>query len=340
MRNLLTFANRALLSIVMVVGCQSQDGAISTKEAAFQDVFLVVDSIILQETDSVINVGLNVRSDAEGNYLIADEREKQLRIYSPSGQLLIHFGRGGSGPGEFEYPVALLRSRTGELIAVDGHGRLTTYTPDATRLVRNQATPFHTVYDADIVDDSTLLLSGVSSETPEMRLHLWDIKSNRLIRSFMKIPDIDPAAASAAGIANATVHGDTILALFALSDTIYRFTNSGKTLEAIALKNIGFRSLTVPPPARNAGLDAIKAWTASFSMMSQVYPLNEGFIVQYSDRENLIPNWRLAIVDRHGVATVVIKDSPKLLTQSARGTVFTHPTSLTPNKWAITEPLQ
>jgi sugar lactone lactonase YvrE len=53
--------------------------------------------------------------DGQGNVWVADTRHNNIQKYSPSGHLLLIFGRQGSGPRRFQNPTAL---------TVDGRGHL------------------------------------------------------------------------------------------------------------------------------------------------------------------------------------------------------------------------
>lgn len=56
---------------------------------------------------STLGVVADVGTDSRGRVLVLDVAERRLAVFSPQGTLIESVGRQGSGPGEFQVPVAL-----------------------------------------------------------------------------------------------------------------------------------------------------------------------------------------------------------------------------------------
>jgi hypothetical protein len=146
-------------------------------------------SIALQENQAVVNVLIRVSASPD-QFLISDEQEDQIRRYDRSGRLLAAFGRRGNGPGEFTYLTNASRTPSGAVVAVDALSRGALF--DSTgKVLRTFRVPVAPVKFATVVDDTLLLLGGTvppgSGVDPDARLHLWNLRTNRLARSFFEV---------------------------------------------------------------------------------------------------------------------------------------------------------
>ena len=298
--------------------------------------------ITLEENEDVINVVPRVTLDPQGGFLVADAQESQFRLYDPDGGLARSFGARGDGPGEFRYPAGAVRLSDGSILAVDGARRRAARFDAAGRaLLATLKTPFVTVFDVDVLDDSLLLVAGGAADDLWNRLHIWNVKSNTIVRSFFTAPlaETNPVAAAQAGFAVATVRADTIAAVFALTDTVYLFEADGDAIGQIPIPSRYFRPLdSDPPKGGRGGIRAVRDWLASFSMVSGVFWGPDGtFLVQWQDRENMLPVWRLLLMTRDGRRIFELVDTPELLASAGDGPsfYFVKPGSEAPNEWAI-----
>lgn len=298
--------------------------------------------IRLQENDSVINVMPHVNLDPAGGFLVADIKEGQIRRYGTDGKLLRAFGSKGAGPAEFKSPTAALRMSDGSILTLDaGAPKAALFDSTGSELIRTIRTPFHTIYDADLLDDSLLLVSGRILENGWERLHIWNVNSNTLVRSFFPAPvaDEDRSAAMSVGFVTADVLRDTIVAVFALSDTLYFFTAAGAKLEQVRIPSQYFRHLDQPPPTGGSGgIAAVRDWLATFSTTAHVFWTSDTtLLVQYQDRENMLPRWRLLYMRRSGERIFELVDTPKLLASgmSRDSLYFVDPGSETPSLWIV-----
>lgn len=297
--------------------------------------------IQMEENDRVINVTPQVTVDPRGGYLVADEREAQVRRYGADGGLLRVIGRKGNGPGEFRHLSAVHRLPDGRIAAVEISGKVSVFDAEGEALVHARQAPVAPLYGAEVLDARHLLLSGRRVGTGGTALvHVYDLETGAITRSFFGIPRHDPEMAGAfafAGTADAVARGDTVAAVFALRDSIYLFdAASGRELGRIPIPFENFRRLERPMPASGGTLEAFRTWSETFSAISQLYWLRDGsFLVQYFDMKGVEPQWRLLHLDRAGRRRFEGVDTPKLL--AAGGVpdelVFVHPQADAPNVW-------
>lgn len=294
--------------------------------------------IRLEESDEVINVFPNVTATGDA-FLVADAREVQFRVYGKDGRLASHFGQKGEGPEEFRSPVAALRRASGNVLVVDINGKVAEFTP-AGELRSTGIVPFAMVYDADLVNDTLMVIAGRapgSRDTP--LLHLVDPRSGAILHSFFR-PAIPPKLRDEymiAGFVDAAVRGDTVAAVFALSDTVYLFSPTGEARGKIPIPARSLRPLKEPVP-RGAPREKLQEWVSTFSSVSNVHWGPDGtFLVQYFDIEGVTQHWRLVRMDRGGKALFEGIDTPQLLATGDGGATlyFVKPDSETPNVWSV-----
>lgn len=327
---------------VALGGCGPSDSAPSDE---LSDVVRWTRFIDLEENKDVINVTPTVTLDPAGGFLVADQREGQLRRYAADGRLLWHAGRKGSGPGEFRSLGRALRLASGEILAMDWNGRATVYDRAGGEVLRTFTTPFGNVEDFAHVGDSLLLISALARESGILgpRLHLWDPISNEVRLSFFEPMRtvVDTPAASVVTWSNVAVRGDTVAAVFALGDTVHLFTTAGTPVGSVPISFTAFRrmgsrkSRPTSDPAKRA------RWLSSFDIVSALHWLPDGrFVIIYQTtlpEAALTRRSHLFVMDRMGRALHEAPDVPRLLTVDERnGTLyFVAENHATPNRWAV-----
>lgn len=271
----------------------------------------------LFESQSVINVTPRVKLDPRGGVLVADASEAQIRRYDEEGDLITAFGRKGNGPGEFlRLATALRIGNQSSVLAVDMSGRMAVF-DSAGNVEQTWQTRLGPVYNADGLGDSLVVLTGRMAGRGESPLiHLWDLRSARLVRSFFAAPTA-PAGLEGtyafAGTSDVATRGDTIAAVFALTDTLYLFNGQGALLERIPIPFEEFRKPKEAIPDL-ASLDEYRQWASRFSAISQVFWASDGsFLIQYYDTDGVQPKWRLLRMTRSGERVFEVVDSPQLL---------------------------
>lgn len=306
-------------------------------------------TIPLEENDAVVNVLTRVSMDRDGGYLVADEQENQVRVYSPTGQLRRHFGRKGQGPKEFVFLHGAMRLGTGEVLAVDDQGKGVLFDSTGATAVQTFAAPVAPVQFVRLVNDTLVLLGGKGipgrGRPAGTRLHLWNLRRGEVAQSFFSPPVAGRAhtlAANVGGFVGADIHRDSVAAVFALSDTIYVFGLNGNTAQPrkipIPFQNFRLLSESRPIPGDNAGVVEAHEWVGSYSMVSDVFWLRDGgFLVQYQDREGSTPHWRLLRMRADGSRAWEVMGTPMLLAVDPRDEtlIFTKPGSLTADAWRL-----
>ena len=318
--------------------------------AAPREVFTPLDAhvawgrtLALEENDAVVNVLIRATPDPRGGFLVTDEQENQVRRYDANGRLLLTFGRRGPGPREFSGLNRAFRLASGGLLAVDATAHAAVFDSAGAELERTFRIPVRQLKMAYLLNDSLLLLGGqVQDERagdPDARLHLWDLHANRLTGSFFPVRSTTEShrfAVNTAGLVGVAQRGDTVAAVFALSDTIHLFDAAGRPLGTVPLRAEGLRRFD--PAMRMPRMDLVSAreWFGRFSLVSDVWWLRDGsFLVQYQDRVGVEPRWRLVHLARDGRRIFESKDTPCLVAvDPATDTLwFVKPGSPTPNVW-------
>ncbi len=76
-----------------------------------------------EDYDVLGEVGGGVALDDSGNVYIPDTQKHKVQLYSPEGRYIRTIGREGSGPGEYQYPIAVVPLTSGEVVVADAAGR-------------------------------------------------------------------------------------------------------------------------------------------------------------------------------------------------------------------------
>jgi hypothetical protein len=236
-----------------------------------------------------------------GDLVVAELGDREIRKHDGRGRLCISLHASGT---ESLDPLAFALWVPGDsLVGYSALGAFAFFDP-AGALVRVGKTGLVPLYAGRIVDDSTVLLAGRVPGVPETSLlHLWDLRRQRVVRSFFRVPSHDPRLASAYSFSGATamdVHGDTVAATFARADTVYLFDLAGRALEKLPIPFVNFRMLSEPPPDRRDPAEMIR-WRESYSTVSQVFWAPDGTLfIQYFNMTGFEPRWGLLHMSRTG----------------------------------------
>ncbi len=207
---------------------------------AFAEAFEVVRTLTLEENEEVVTVSPKITTDGTGQLLVADPQEAQVRIYDGDGSLESILGRRGSGPGEFRMPLSARRATDGRVLVADAmlaRVMLFALEADSTSTV---IPPVQLIMDAhDLGNDRFLFIGpggGEGGARPSF-LHVWNAQEGRVERSFlpMGVPEQSRAVARSFPSASAALEADTIWAVWALSDTLYKFSRQGDPLGKVPL---------------------------------------------------------------------------------------------------------
>jgi hypothetical protein len=299
----------------------------------------------LEERPEALVVLPAVSIDPLGGFLVADQREAQVRRYSPDGRLLWFTGKRGGGPGEFYVPSAAARLPSGKIVTIDRNGRITTFDSAGSRVVGTADTRITAGTDLKVVDDSTLLIAGnLNGDRDGPRLHLWNVTAGRVERSFFApYPNAaDKIVSYIAGWTKASIRHDTVAAIFSTSDTVYFYTLDGRPHGKLPIPSAFFRREPVPPPDANRPDPAARLkWMSQFDFIENVFWLQDGsFLIPYqTPRETTADERRshLLAVTRNGRLRFETRDGPRLLNveSGSDALYFVNPGAEVPNQWAV-----
>lgn len=308
---------------------------------AFGSGFEVARRLVLEETDRAVTVLPMVAVGAPGEFLIAEPREGQVNVYDTAGRLRRVVGRRGEGPGEFSAPVSARRTVDGGIVVADVMlSRLTFLPPGGSGEPEAVASPLPLVVGARDLGGGRLLLSGqVMSEGRPRLLHIWDRETGEIERRFLPIgvpEESRPYATSYASV-DAVPEGDTIWAVWALSDTLYKFDRRGGLREKLPLALP--RPMGALPRAEAGTITDPRARQAAAERLTQVsgvFILGDGALaVQAMQARGFDAVWDLLIVDRRGARLWSAAGTPRLLAVAGDLLYFDDPASLPPNHWIV-----
>lgn len=329
--------------------CQTTRGGAAEAYAALGANAPSIDEYVRWERELVFGDGaasgtIKVFLDAAPGFVVADRGQAQIRVYSDDARLLWSAGHDGPGPQEYQGLVNAVRTSRGALVALDNAGKLVYYEPTGVvrRTVNTGLSPTNGIW---LLNDSTLLISGRSAgDVRSPLLHVWNMKSDRIERSFFTVPPHDPAFDEAyrfSGWASAAVVSpDTIAVIYALADTVYLLRPDGTPISKHPIGLRYFHRVHEPEP-RDQTEEAQTAWRNSYTRISEILRGPDGSLyVQYFNLQRLEPVWgvaRLRLSDT-GLETVFdVPRSPRLLGISPRNSrlFFLKADSLESVTWSV-----
>jgi hypothetical protein len=272
--------------------------------------------IPLEESDSVLNVRYTLRRDPLGGFLIADEAENRIRGYDAEGAFRFQAGGPGDGPGEYRQAIVALRAPDGRIWTFDARGKAVILGPDGA-FEREFRLPLLVIHDARVLDDSTAVVGGRFTDLEDgARIHLVNVSSGVIERSFF-VPAVSPelvATANSAGLVHVAVAPGGIHATFGIQDTVFTFDVNGRPLQRTPIPAGEIRPPRPVTREISRSATAMREWMDSFTLFSGVFPLEDGsFVVQYQDRKNMLPQWRMVHFDSLGLVRFEMRDTPYLL---------------------------
>lgn len=308
---------------------------------AFSGAFEVVRKLVLEENDEAITVLPMVSSGGPGRLLLAEPREGQINVYDTDGRLQRVLGRRGEGPGEFTVPIAARLTRNGGVVVADMMlSRLTFFPPGDEGEPEVVVSPLPLVLGAEDMGEGRYLLSGqlMSGTTPRL-LHVWNRATDEIEHSFlpMRVPEESRAYAASYTTVAAILEDDTIWAVWALSDTLYKFGRRGERLTGIPLSLP--RPMGVLPGAATGAVTDPRAIQAAADSLTQVNGVfvagSEYLAIQSMQSRGLEAVWDLTIVDRRGTPVWKAAGMPRLFLVEGDLFYFDDPASLLPNHWIV-----
>ena len=308
---------------------------------SFEGAFEVVRRLTLDENEQAMTVLPMVTTGDLGEFLIAEPREGQVNVYGVDGRLRRILGRRGEGPGEFTLPIMARRTLDGGTVVADTRlARLTFFLTDGKGEPNTVESPIPLLLGVQDLGGGRYLLSGQSlSEDPPRLLHIWNRGTGEVERSFlpMGVPEESRPYATSYTSVDAVLEGDTIWAVWALSDTLYKFDRRGEHLEKLPM------SLPRPMgalPGAEAGAitdpGAIQEAADALTQVNGVFIPGSGRLaVQSMQTRGSDAVWDLVITDRRGTPIWSATDIPRLFAIEQDLFYFDDPASILPNHWVV-----
>lgn len=290
--------------------------------------------IQLQEERASLVVDPKIAFARNGDLLVADSREANLRRYDGLGGRLWIAGRRGAGPGEFDRPASLIELPGGDLLAMDAFRGLSRWKADGSGLVsggRPDLLPLFGILPLD--HDSVLIAAQVRATVGANLIHVTEPDSFRVVRSFFRTPgdSLQVALSGFMGHVGVALHGDSVAATSALADSVFVFDRSGTLLRTLPLGLTTFRRPTPPPRSERTGR-TYRAWLGSFDRIIGLQWLAGGeFVVQSAFVTDTGPAITTVILDPQGSKLAEIPGSPRMLTALADSILFDDPSQEAPN---------
>lgn len=307
--------------------------------ATFNATFEVIRELELEESDEAMTVQPMVNLGGDGTFLLAEPLEGQVNLYGHDGRLRRVVGGRGEGPGEFRFPLSARPALDGGIVVADLQLARLTFFPGSGGDPEVVPSPIATVQAAQDLGDGRYLLTGLL--TPEGRprlLHIWNRGTGNIDRSFlpMGVPEASLGYAMSFQGASATLEGDTIWAVWALSDTLYKFNRQGDRLSRIPLPMA--RPMGSLPRAGEETTDpqADVAAMDQFTQLFGVYVLDDGnLLIQSMQPRGMEAVWDILIIDREGQAVLRAPSMPQLWAVDQGVFYFDDPASVLPNRWLV-----
>ena len=314
--------------------------AAGVSAAEFDRHFEAIGAVTLEENDDVINVAPIASVDLDGGLLVIDVKEAQGRRYSADGKLLRSFGNRGDGPGEFRYPSAVRRLPSGDILVADAMGgRLTVLDSAAREVAFTQRVELLPLYDVVPLGGWKVLLIGQmpgAGDSP--LLHIFDLQAGKVERSFFTYPVEERMrpVVKTMGWADASLRGETILAAFGTSDTVFTFDRAGTVTGRVRIPFSDYRPLTYPPEKVNTDPRERTRWLETLVRITDVVPLDDGtLLVQTGGQRGAENVFGLLRMTRDGKRLFELRDSPRLMAARGDTLYFVDPSSETPNRWLL-----
>ena len=306
--------------------------------AAFLAAFEQVRDLTLEENEEVITVFPRIAVDRAGKLLVADYPEAQVRLYGQDGSLTTVMGHRGEGPGEFLTPMSASRALDGRIVVADPSlSRITFFSPEGSFESTVGNVPVSLLLGVeDLGAERFLLLGPGGDRVAQPRfLHIWNAAGGRIERSFlpMGLPEASRAAGLSFSSVSAVVEADTIWAVWALSDTLYKFDRSGQRLAAVSMP---LPRPTGPVPVITGTVPLDFAAAGAITQVADIFLLDGGEIAVQSGRARGRDfESDLLIMDRLGQPKLKLVGSPRLLFVDGDDLYFDDPIALSPNRLIV-----
>lgn len=297
-----------------------------------------VDTLRLEETESVLVAVPQLREDPAGGWLYWDSQLDEARLYERDGTLAAVIGRKGSGPGEFTRLAALVRLADGRLATFDGRGRLATWT-DSGELQRDIDTGLSTRGVAALPDGRLAVVRPPQydgSDVLGVVVEALDVNQGS-IEGTLFTAALAPeyfAAANAVQPPLPRVYSDRIHVT--LLDSAWVVSAASGEVMAYGLRSKAGDSIA-PIGGGSAARAEVREWLARTVFIGEFGRLSDGswIVGTYRVQGNQIRHG-LRRLDPEGKAIWELSDTPRFLEADSRNLLyFADPEGLDPAKITV-----
>jgi hypothetical protein len=304
----------------------------------FDEVFVVVDTLIMEESPTVVTVAPRVSLDSGGGFLVADEAEHQVRVYTNRGQLAQVFGEGTDRVDSIKSPGRARRLPNGDILVVNLQGPLTLIPARLEEASRFIPESLRTVRNAEVLSAQEILLVGTDSEPTSATLFRLELPSGRITASLFPPPaHLDRWVTTYMSAVRTSRRGDRIAAAHMLSDTLVFFDRSGTEQSRVRIPIDPFTAPSGPLPNLKTTAERY-AWTARFTMVMDVFWVaDDRLIVQWAKASGtgLEADWGILQMDTTGRLEWAIAPSPVLVGVRGDEFLFRDPGGKAMNRWMV-----
>lgn len=302
----------------------------------FDELFVVVDSLELEESEAVATVFPYVSVDPQGGFLVADPREHQVRVYSRQGKLEQIFGGGTDRVDSIKRPYLARRLPDGAIAVANLVGPLTVIPQDSGEASKFIPFPFRLMRRVEVLSEREVLLVGPDSAPATASLHVLNVSDGRIVRSFFPPPQhLHVGVTTMFSSVRTARRGNRLAAVHMSSDTLVFFDLAGTELSRVPIPIEPFIAPLGPLP----GIESLAerdVWANQFTHITNVFWIEDNqLIVQWNKVWSQGIDWGIVKMDTTGAREWAVAPAPRLMAVRDDEFFFQDPDSDAPNRWLV-----
>lgn len=336
-----------LCVVTAAVGC-SDGGDTSTRQLLegdrisvvngqqFDEVFIVVDSLVLEESEAVVTVFPTVSLDPRGGFIVADSREDQVRVYSRQGELEQVYGAGTTRASSIDRPQRAKRLPNGDILVVNLVGPLTLIPDDPGQTPTSIPSTLRTARDLQVLNEREVLVVGTDSAPPSATLFILDVPGRQYLRNFFPPPShLDKGITTTFSSVRTAHRGDRLAVVHMLSDTLVFLDHYGVELSKVRIPIDPFVA-PIGPPSQAETMAGPREWLRQFTHVQDVFWIEDDqLIVQWQKLTDLGIDRGIVQMDTTGSRVWAIAPAPRLVAVRGDEFFFLDPEAEAPNRWLV-----
>jgi len=317
----------SVVALATVLGaCGSGQPMDEPGESAFEQVFTPVRQVHLQESDQDPIGTVAALRVWNGDFVVADEIQSNLKVFDPAGRLLRTIGRAGDGPGEFRRPFAAAVLDSGNLAVLDRSRMYVSFFTPEGKYRDGWFVPAISPGGLHVVPERGELLIPAFRVTsdPEPQkaspygMHLFTPRGE-LTRSFRRLPEMRVGLEESFSSLATTVVGPVVISTPRSRNEVHHYDlRSGREWTA----KVGSSIYRPPawPKKRPDSFEAMNEWVKEQMWVQNIVALDSmHYAVRFgtftTDRSLV---FRYAVADIHGT-TVAVTDTTRFVLHSSVG---------------------